>query len=218
MIFSSPHYFTFGVHRSSHCDITSKETNASHLHHPAARTCAGLRWLRAGSQAANFGVLPLLPTTTNQARPQAETEAEEGMAVPVPSLSLSSHRFVSTTTCGWEEGRKRGKWQAASWTGRFFPQLPGFARAAWKNEQANRRGEEEVMNGAAFGSTTRSRSRGPFRNADADQVKRRRRRFQMMPHLILLVAPCLLLRWPKLGKSLRRLTFSCNFPIITRLY
>ena len=134
------------------------------------------------------------------------------------ALPLSSHRFVSTTTCGRKEGRKRGKWQAASWTDRFFPQLPGFARAAWKNEQANRRGEEEVMNGAAFGSTTRSRSRGPFRNADADQVKRRRRRFQMMPHLILLVAPSLLWRWPKLGKSLRRRTFSCNFPIITRLY
>ena len=159
-----------------------------------------------------------LPPPTNQAR-KPKPKPRRGWPFRCPrSPSLPIVSFPPLPVEGRKEGRKRGKWQAASWTGRFFPQLPGFARAAWKNEQANRRGEEEVMNGAAFGSTTRSRSRGPFRNADADQVKRRRRRFQMMPHLILLVAPCLLLRWPKLGKSLRRLTFSCNFPIITRLY
>ena len=111
-------------------------------------------WLRAagraGSQAANFGVLPIptfLPPPTNQ----AETEAEEGMAVPVPS---PSHRpyYLKVGKRGRKEGRKRGKWQAASWTDRFFPQLPGFARAAWKKEQANRGGgDERRRRAAAFG-------------------------------------------------------------------
>ena len=64
-----------------------------------------LVWLRAagraGSQAANFGVLPI-PTN------QAETEAEEGMAVPVPSLSHRPY-YLKVGKRGRKEGRKEAR-------------------------------------------------------------------------------------------------------------
>ena len=113
-----------------------------------------LVWLRAagraGSQAANFGVLPIptfLPPPTNQ----AETEAEEGMAVPVPSLSHRPY-YLKVGKRGRKEGSEVSGRQRAGQTDFSLSYLALLALHGRRSRPI----EVEVMNGgggraAAFG-------------------------------------------------------------------